>query len=319
MLTLFSTAKPFVGHTGVIQRNALMSWKLLHHDVEIILFGDEPGTVEICTEFNLRHEPCVERTEEGAKLVRSIFGPAQEIARHSVLCYVNCDIILGNDFLCAVERVSKWTEKFLMVGRRWDSDITEPIGYADPDWESKLRGFVLREGVQRIYYNIDYFAFSRGIFKDIPALAIGRVWWDHWLIWKAWQQKAAVVDASDVVMAMHQNHDYTYHPDGQKGVWYGEGAKQNFELAGGFRHLHTLEDATHRLTKGSIEPRRFYWLAPGRRCVRRAVKRARDAVRVHFWHPILEGTRPLRHAIGLRQQSLQLSSRKKVRRHEFDR
>lgn len=319
MLTLFSTAKPFVGHAGVIQRNALMSWKLLHHDVEIILFGDEPGTVEICTELNLRHESCVERNEEGAKLVRSVFEPAQEIARHSVLCYVNCDIILGKDFLCAVDRVSKWTEQFLMVGRRWDLDITDPIDFADPDWEPKLREFVLRQGVQRLYYNIDYFTFSKGIFKDIPALAIGRVWWDHWLIWRASEQKADVVDASDVVMAMHQNHDYGYHPEGQKGVWYGEGAMRNFELAGGFRHLHTLEDARYRITKKSIAPRRFYWLASARRCVRRAVKRARDAVRIYFWHPMLHATRPLRHAIGLRQQNLQLTLRKKARRHEFDR
>lgn len=35
----FTTAKPFVGHNGVIQRNALRSWTLLHPGVEVILFG----------------------------------------------------------------------------------------------------------------------------------------------------------------------------------------------------------------------------------------------------------------------------------------
>ena len=123
MLTLFSTPKPFVGHIGIIQRNALMSWKLLDPDIEIILFGDEPGTAEICRELGLRHEPNVERSSEGTKLVRSIFGPAQRIARHSVLCYVNCDIILGNDFRNAIARASDWAQRFLIVGRRWDSDI----------------------------------------------------------------------------------------------------------------------------------------------------------------------------------------------------
>ena len=43
MLTLFSTCKPFHGHNGVIQRNALKSWRLLHPDIEIILFGDDEG------------------------------------------------------------------------------------------------------------------------------------------------------------------------------------------------------------------------------------------------------------------------------------
>ena len=206
-----------------------------------------------------------------------------------------------------------------MVGRRWDADVTTQIQFSDAHWEEKLRQSFMQEGVQRLYYNIDYFAFSRGLFIDIPPMAIGRVWWDHWLIWKASQQKAAVLDASEVVLAMHQNHDYSYHPEGQKGVWYGEGAQRNFRVAGGFRHLHTLEDATHRFTGQSVVPRRFFWLAPARRFVRRVVKRVRDPMRVHMWHPALNATRRVRHAIGLRQGNIRCSWRKPVRRHEFDR
>jgi hypothetical protein len=319
MITLFSTPKPFEGHIGTIQRNALMSWRLLHPEIEIILFGDERGTAEICHELELRHEPKVERSAEGTKHIRSIFEPVQQMARYDVLCYSNCDIILGQDFLSAIQRACAWTKRFLMVGRRWDADVTTQIGFSDANWEEKLRQFFVQEGVQRLYYNIDYFVFPRGLFVDIPPLAIGRVWWDHWLIWKAWEQKAAVLDASDVVLAMHQSHDYAYHPEGWKGVWYGEGAQRNFKLAGGYGHLHTLEDATHRLTEQSIEPRRLFWLAPARRFVRRIVNRFRDYLRVHLWHPVLEATRPVRHAIGLRQENLRFSWRKPLRRHEFDR
>ena len=43
MFTFFTTAKPFRGHNGIIQRNALKSWMLLHPDAEVILFGDEEG------------------------------------------------------------------------------------------------------------------------------------------------------------------------------------------------------------------------------------------------------------------------------------
>jgi hypothetical protein len=318
VLTLFSTPKPFEGHIGIIQRNALSSWKLLHPEVEIILFGDEHGTAEVCDELSLRHEPHVERTSEGTKLVRSIFGPAQQLARNEALCYVNCDIILGTDFLKAIQRVSALNKKYLMAGCRWDFDLTEPLDFSDSDWEKKMRERVLREGVQRAHHNIDYFAFSKGIYAEIPDIAIGRIWWDHWLIWKASQQEALLVDASDVVMAMHQNHDYSYHAEGWKGVWYGEGAKRNFELAGGYRHMHTLEDANFRMTESSIKPCRLHWLAPARRAVRRVVKKASGAVRVHFWHPVLDATRSLRHAIGLRQPNIPLKERKAVRRHEFD-
>ena len=34
MLTLFTTAKPFKGHSAIIQRNALKSWTLLDPDIE---------------------------------------------------------------------------------------------------------------------------------------------------------------------------------------------------------------------------------------------------------------------------------------------
>jgi hypothetical protein len=85
MLTLFTTAKAFTGHSEVIQRNALKSWTLLHPGIEIILFGDEEGAAEICRELGLRHEPHVDRNEFGTKRIDYIFRRAQEIARHDVL------------------------------------------------------------------------------------------------------------------------------------------------------------------------------------------------------------------------------------------
>jgi len=36
ILTLFTTAKAFRGHSAIIQRNALQSRKLLHPDVDIM-------------------------------------------------------------------------------------------------------------------------------------------------------------------------------------------------------------------------------------------------------------------------------------------
>ena len=43
MITFFTTPKPICGHIGVIQRNPIESWKLIHHSVEVIPFGDEEG------------------------------------------------------------------------------------------------------------------------------------------------------------------------------------------------------------------------------------------------------------------------------------
>jgi hypothetical protein len=46
MLTIFAIPKPFRGHIGVIQRNAICSWLELRQACEIILLGDDEGTAE---------------------------------------------------------------------------------------------------------------------------------------------------------------------------------------------------------------------------------------------------------------------------------
>src|SRR5260221_6870593 len=61
MITIFTTAKPFTGHSGVIQRNALKSWKELHADAEVILFGAEEGAAEAANELGVRHVADVKR------------------------------------------------------------------------------------------------------------------------------------------------------------------------------------------------------------------------------------------------------------------
>src|SRR5216684_4503934 len=199
MLTIYTTAKPFHGHTGVIQRNALQSWKALDPGIEVILFGDDPGAAETCRELGLRHEPFVERNEFGTKRLDYLFARAQVIAQHEILCYINCDIILMQDFRRAIERVRATHREFLMVGRRSDTNITEPLAFANLNWESDLRQRALTRGQRRTAEWIDYFAFCRGLYgPDMPPFVL-RVFWDNWLVWKALDSGKPVIDASHAV------------------------------------------------------------------------------------------------------------------------
>ena len=61
MLTFLTSPKPFRGHIGVIQRNAIQSWKLVHENAEVILFGEEEGAEETARELGIRHAPHVKR------------------------------------------------------------------------------------------------------------------------------------------------------------------------------------------------------------------------------------------------------------------
>jgi hypothetical protein len=278
----------------VIQRNALNSWKRLHTDVEVILFGDDAGAVEVARELGLRHEPQVERNRFGSKRIDSMFARAQEIARHEVLCFCNCDIILLPEFCMALERVRAGHERFLMVGRRWDTDIREAVDFGDVNWGARMAELAHARGVQQAAWSVDYFAFRRGLYAEMPAMVIGRVWWDHWLVWKALKAGATVLDASEVVTAIHQNHDYGYHPAGAKGVWTDEQAKENYWLAGGRWHLRTIDDATHILgAQGERGNLRRLW-APYWRLARPNV--------VPAWFGLLDLTRPVRHALGMQSK-----------------
>jgi len=292
MLTLFTTPKPFRGHIGVTQRNALLSWKSLDPTVEIIVFGSDEGAREVCDELGLRHEPHVETNSFGTKRIDYIFRRAQEIARHDFLCYVNCDILLLSDFAAAFARIREAHRKFLMVGRRWDTPITTSWPEFSNAAANEAREFGRKSGVQQPGYSVDYFLFTRGLYNDMPPLVIGRIWWDHWLVYHARQLHADVIDVSTQVLAIHQNHDYGYHPKGAQGVWNDEQARANYDNAGGKWHLYTIDDATHILENDSERPnfRRFY--APYWRVLRPSV--------IPVWHGLLNVTRPVRHKLGLR-------------------
>ena len=293
MLTLFTIPKPFKGHIDITQRNALKSWMLLDSDVEVIVFGAEEGTPEVCRELGLRHEREIASSEFGTPLLNYAFNRAQEVARHDWLCYSNCDIILMGDFVRAFQRLRAWRDEFLMVGQRWDADIAEPLDFGDADWERSLGGTALRRARQRGPDWIDYFVFKRGRCLDLPPFAVGRPCWDHWLIWWMRHSRVPVVDASEAVAAVHQNHDYSYHREGIKGAREGPEFKRNRALAGSWRHLNTLDDASHVL--GAAGVRRTY-----RHC-----KRQFGREWTNLRNRVLVATGPVRHRVGMRRENFE--------------
>lgn len=252
MLTLFTTPKAFQGHFGVIQRNALQSWLHLRPCPEIILFGNDKGTADVAVELGVRHVPNIECNEYGSPLLSSLFDMARKIATHDVLCYVNADIMLMSDFMAAVQGVQVQKKKFLMVGKVWRVYIDSLWDFQAPDWEQQLQDYVLRHGAQaRPPGNSDFFAFPRGLLTSIPPLAIGRGWWDPWLIYEARRVGATVIDASWAVMAVHQNHDQSVYPHGLR-RWREE-INRNYELVGKEAGRFCLLDATHLLTPSGLK------------------------------------------------------------------
>lgn len=170
--------------------------------------GPEPGVAETCEKLGLVHFADVERNEYGTPLVSSVFRIGQAKASHSVVCYINSDIMLTSDFMSAISNISVKMAKFLIVGQRTDVDINEPWNFDAADWEADLKSVAAQRGKLHDPSGIDYFCFPRGMYDDIPPFAIGRLAWDNWLVWKARTQGFPIIDVAKAVIAVHQNHDY---------------------------------------------------------------------------------------------------------------
>jgi hypothetical protein len=264
-LTIFAMPKAFRGHIGVIQRNAIASWTRIQPRPQVLLLGTDEGTAEVAAELGVQNVPHVQRNQWGTPLVSDIFAQAHASSSSPILCYVNSDIMLFDDFMAALLRVAAWTPRFLMIGRRTDTDITEPLTFQQPNWAAQVRGTALKTGRLQIARNIDYFAFTRGLYPAVPAFGIGRFWWDNWLVWKVRDLGAPVVDASRVVLAIHQNHDYshtTYGP-GKDTMMASEESVLNcrltceqnpadFDEGLQWRYVYTIDDATWKLTPNAI-------------------------------------------------------------------
>jgi hypothetical protein len=233
MLTLFACPKSFENpHTARIQRRAIESWLKLSLRPEIILAGEEAES--ICREYGLRHVPQLARTEFGTPILSDLFGKVQQAARHDLLCYLNADIVLLDDFSAAVRQVAELDRPFVLTGGRANLDVERYDAGA-------------REG-SFVWFATDYFVFRRGEIQGIPPLLLGRSVWDGWLLWKWRDEGAWLIDAGRRVTALHLNHDYRHVRD-----MMGE-YRYNIKAAGPSSDWEWgLKNASHVLTEHGVK------------------------------------------------------------------
>jgi len=252
MLTIFTVPKPFEGHIGLIQRNAIASWRRLRPACQVILCGDEAGTADVASELGAEWIPDIERNAFGTPLLSSVFAAADSRAKFPLLCYVNADIVLLSDLTEAARRAAAVRSRFLLVGQRWDLDLKEALPFEQGNWERDLRERVARSGTLHAPSGSDYFLYPRGAIGALPAFAVGRPAWDNWVLYRARSLRVPVIDATAATLIVHQNHAYGHVKGATDNTWEGPEAEQNRELMGGIERVFTLADATHRLTPTSF-------------------------------------------------------------------
>ncbi len=254
MITILTCFKNFEGDDAVRQRNALHSWKSLHPDIEIMLFGNPVGAKAISEEFGLRHYPDVPMFEGRLVQIDAMFDVAQKEGRHDIQAYVNGDMIFGQAFFDALTAIK--LKKFMAIGQRWTAPVSgcidQPYGDSILRLQKDVCGGACLDGSQAI----DYFCYRRGTFVYLKPLYLGTIAWDNYMIYHCISNKIPVIDLTNAITAIHQKHDYVYLKGGHSEFYNGEATQHNRKLIGGWTCLFGTLDASHVLVDGEVMPAR---------------------------------------------------------------
>jgi hypothetical protein len=220
-------------------------------DVEVILLGEEAGLADAARELGVQHIPHVARNESGTPLISSMFQLARENSNSDLLCIINTDMILMQDFVEVARQVVHRKDNFVLLSQRWDLDVTELLDFSN-NWENRLKATIQDQGVLHRPAGSDFFLFPRSAFQEVPNFAIGRAGWDNWMIYKARRKHWSVIDCTPSVMIVHQNHDYSHLPGGKPHYEHPD-TNENIRLAGGQANVrYTILDSTHQLVDGKL-------------------------------------------------------------------
>lgn len=210
MLTIFTIPKPFTGENVINQCNAILSWKHAINDVQIILWGDEEGVEEYSNIFNVEYGGIVPRNKFNTPLISEVFERTKKIAKNQYLMYVNADIILLDNLNAIISNTLEPLGKITIVcGRRIDCNLNRVLDFSS-NWIQDLETNCLPNGKLHSYSGIDYFLFPKSLPVKLKPFAVGRPGWDNWFLYYAKKNKILILDASNIVTAIHQNHKPAY-------------------------------------------------------------------------------------------------------------
>lgn len=136
MISFLSSPKSFAGLTGAIQKNAIRSWRQVHPDAEVIIYGDSPGAAEACRELDVKHVPDIPCSPSGVPYFNGIVEHAKERARHDTQVYLNCDIIM-NEAIAALPGIIGFPD-YLVVGQRIDLAEGVMLEMSSGRWKEEL-------------------------------------------------------------------------------------------------------------------------------------------------------------------------------------
>lgn len=194
-----------------IQRWAANSWIRLQPKPEVIIFGDDKGSKELCEEFGFIYIPDVNKTEHGTPVLKDIILRVDSLASYDNIALVSGDIILFNDVISTLQTVRNRLSDFCIVSHRKDANLQE-LDFSNPEWEQ-----IAKQNLSpSLRTSGDFFLYPKGFWQnlsDFPPIVTGRGYADSFLFWSA-SNRGALVEATEALTLVHPNHDHPHVPEG---------------------------------------------------------------------------------------------------------
>tara|TARA_B100000131_G_scaffold120951_1_gene117986 strand:+ start:25092 stop:25946 length:855 start_codon:yes stop_codon:yes gene_type:complete len=256
MITFFTIPRQFTNLHNIIQSNAILSWKEIKPECEIIVFSDHSSISSFCDKNNIKHIDNFEINSFGTPILSDIWKKAKKHSKYDTLCYINTDIILFPDFYRNLQKVK--LDKYLLAGRRWDLNIDYHIDFSSK-WFFSLKDEIHKKGNLHPVTGVDFFLFPKTLMPKMPPFAIGRAWWDNWLLTHFLNKKIPLIDGT-YITSVHQNHDYNHIKSVSTNTTNkGLEREKNQSLANLKNwQIKDISDCTHILSKSGVKKMPFY-------------------------------------------------------------
>jgi len=211
MITIFAVPKAFDVHFGIVQENAIRSWREECPNSEILLMGKEKGIEEIARKFQAKCVPDIKVNRWSTPYLNRLVEKVSQVAKFEILTLINADCILVGNLEQIVKTMCKRFSQFLAIAARYDSKIQEPLPI------SNWRSFVLEnKGIPHPLFRqtqgkksvggMDIWIFPKTLYPKIPPFLIGRLNWDSWLVSNVYERQIPIIDISEEIFLIHQLH-----------------------------------------------------------------------------------------------------------------
>ena len=253
MISILSSFKPFRGDAARLQENALLNWRCLGDEVEIIIYGNGEGVADYSHKYDARLVVEIQLSSKGVPRFDAIANHAARHAKFDVQMYLNGDILLPPNFLSSIEKVK--LAQFLLVGQRIDLTMDADFNVQCQDWLAEITR--CQRAGHATYYAwgpsaVDYFVFRRGLWAGLGPLIIGRGRYDNILIASCLRRNVPIIDATLVLLVIHQFHDYGHLAGGNQAVKFGPDALENFKHHDMWHSPPDIREAGWQLKNGGV-------------------------------------------------------------------